>query len=142
MPEMPLSLLTTPAPAADTEQEILDLFVAWNEALQSGDAQRVAALYAPDAVLLPTVSNRVRHNTAEIADYFAHFLTRAPYGRLIEANIRQVCEGVAVNSGVYLFTLSTPEGENVVSARFTFVYAKRHGEWRIVEHHSSLMPES
>jgi len=138
---MPLSLLETAKKAADPEQEVLNLFVEWNSALQSGDAERVAALYAPDAVLLPTVSNRVRHNTPEIADYFAHFLTRAPYGRLIEANIRMVCEGVAINSGVYLFTLSTPEGENVVSARFTFVYAKRDGEWRIVEHHSSLMPE-
>jgi uncharacterized protein (TIGR02246 family) len=35
-------------------------FDRWNEALQTGDPEAVAALYMPDAVLLPTVSNQVR----------------------------------------------------------------------------------
>ena len=34
-----------------------DLFKRWNEALRSGNAQRVSQCYTEDAVLLPTHSN-------------------------------------------------------------------------------------
>ena len=56
------------------ENEITALFNEWNSALQTGDPKKVAALYESDSVLLPTVSNKVRHNHEEIEDYFVHFL--------------------------------------------------------------------
>ena len=43
-----------------------------------------------DAVLLPTVSNKVRHNPAEIKDYFEHFLEAKPVGKINEQNIRRL----------------------------------------------------
>jgi hypothetical protein len=44
-----------------TKTEIIGgLFDKWNAALQTGNPERVADLYAPDGVLLPTVSNQVR----------------------------------------------------------------------------------
>ena len=52
--------------------EITVLFDQWNSALQTGDPKQVAALYATDAILLPTVSNKVRHNHEEIEDYFGY----------------------------------------------------------------------
>jgi uncharacterized protein (TIGR02246 family) len=120
---------------------INSLFDLWNEALISGDAENVATLYASDAILLPTVSNQVRHNTTEIADYFAHFLLSKPTGKILESNVR-VFGDHAINSGIYEFTL-TPEDKptSVIQARFTFVYRKTGDDWRIVEHHSSKMPE-
>jgi hypothetical protein len=39
---------------------IASLFDAWNQALATKDPNKVADLYAHDAVLLPTVSNEVR----------------------------------------------------------------------------------
>ena len=54
------------------KSEITALFDQWNSALQTGDPKQVAALYAADAILLPTVSNQVRHNHAEIEDYFEY----------------------------------------------------------------------
>jgi uncharacterized protein (TIGR02246 family) len=48
------------------KNDITVLFEQWNSALQTGDPKQVAALYATDAILLPTVSNQVRHNHAEI----------------------------------------------------------------------------
>ena len=41
-----------------TEQDIVQLFANWNAALATGDPDQVTALYADNAVLLPTVSNR------------------------------------------------------------------------------------
>ena len=120
-----------------SENEIVLLFDEWNRALQSGNPQEVASLYQGDAILLPTVSNRVRHNREEIEDYFVHFLERGPEGKIDESNVRTFGQ-VAINSGVYTFTFS--DG-CAVQARFSFVYRWNGKRWMIVEHHSSRMPE-
>ena len=117
--------------------EILSLFDEWNSALQTGKPSKVAALYASGGVLLPTVSNQVRHNHDEIEDYFAHFLAKGPKGKIDEANVR-IFDQLAINSGIYTFSFK--EGE-AVQARFTFVYRWNGEHWKIVEHHSSQMPE-
>ena len=118
-------------------KEIESLFDKWNSALQTGEAKNVVALYENDAILLPTVSNKVRHNHKEIEDYFVDFLNRKPNGKIDESNVR-IFDQLAINSGVYTFTFNETE---VVQARFTFVYRWNREHWKIVEHHSSQMPE-
>ena len=68
--------------------DISSLFEVWNNALQTGDPQKVAELYETNAILLPTVSNKVRHNHEEIADYFVNFLAKGPVGKIDESNVR------------------------------------------------------
>lgn len=123
-----------------TEADIAALFDRWNAALQTLDPKAVAALYAPDAVLLPTVSNQVRRTPAEIEDYFVQFLKKHPYGTILQANIR-IFGDLAIDSGVYAFKLTTEEGEIEMLCRYTFVYRRDGEDWRIIEHHSSFMPE-
>lgn len=126
------------AAASDIEKaEILSLFDNWNSALQTGNPDKVVEQYAPDAILLPTVSNKVRHNHAEIKDYFVHFLAKGPEGKIDESNVRMFGD-LAINSGVYTFDFANGDS---VQARYTFVYEKHDGEWKIAEHHSSAMPE-
>lgn len=120
-----------------SENDIAALFDEWNNALQTGDPGKVAALYETDGILLPTMSNKVRHNPEEIEDYFVHFLANGPVGTIDEANIRTFGR-VAVNSGIYTFTF---RDGSAVQARFTFVYRWNDERWMIVEHHSSQMPE-
>lgn len=43
-----------------THDDIIQLFSNWNDAIQTGDPDKVTAMYADNAVLLPTVSNQVR----------------------------------------------------------------------------------
>ena len=119
------------------KSEITALFKQWNSALKTGDPKQVAALYAADAILLPTVSNQVRHNHAEIKDYFVHFLAKGPQGKIDESNVRIFGE-LAINSGVYTFTF---KDGMTVQARFTYVYRWDGQRWSIIEHHSSAMPE-
>jgi hypothetical protein len=45
----------------------------------------------------------------------------------------------AEDSGVYEFTMGA-NGSKVL-ARYSFVYVKEDGEWKIAHHHSSAMPE-
>ena len=120
-----------------SENEILSLFAQWNQALQSGDPKQVTALYDENAILLPTLSNKVRHTHEEIEDYFVHFLAKGPSGKIDEANVR-IHDNIAINSGVYSFTFA--DGTSA-KARFTYVYQRKGEEWKIAEHHSSLMPE-
>ena len=54
-----------------TEVKITALFDEWNNALQTKDPEQVANLYAGNAILLTTMSNRVRHTHKEIKDYFS-----------------------------------------------------------------------
>ena len=119
------------------ENEITALFDEWNKALQTRDPEQVAALYANNAILLPTMSNRVRHNHEEIKDYFVHFLQKSPVGTIDESNIRTFGE-LVINSGIYTFSFK--DGTSA-KARFTFVYRNNGGHWQIIEHHSSQMPE-
>jgi len=117
--------------------DITSLFDEWNNALQTGKPKNVAALYETTAILLPTVSNKVRHNHEEIEEYFVNFLAKGPKGKIDETNVRTFGE-IAINSGTYTFSFK--DGSSV-SARYTFVYRWNGMRWLIVEHHSSQMPE-
>ncbi|AFZ03592.1 SgcJ/EcaC family oxidoreductase [Calothrix sp. PCC 6303] len=140
--------ISLPSQAEETQcantnsTEIASLFDKWNSSLQTGNPEQVTANYAANGVLLPTVSNKVRHNKAEIKEYFQKFLLLKPAGKIDEQNIRIYCN-LAINSGVYTFNLTQNGKVNQVQARYTFVYQKADGDnkWLIVEHHSSAMPE-
>ena len=121
-----------------SNNEILALFDQWNNALQSRVPKKVVALYDNDALLLPTISNKVCHNHKEIEEYFVNFLAREPMGKIDESNIK-IFDHLAMNSGVYTFAL---KGGAKVQARFTFVYRWNGERWLIIKHHSSQMPES
>lgn len=124
---------------ADTTTEIAELFDTWNAALQSRNAKQVAALYAPDAVLLPTFSKVIRDTPEAILDYFEEFLKSSPRGTIIHQKI-SVYDKIAINSGVYEFSATVAGVEQKVLGRFTFVYRRDDSGWKIIEHHSSVMP--
>lgn len=121
----------------NTKTQITALFNTWNDALATGEPSQVVALYEKEAILLPTVSNQVRHNHSEIEDYFVNFLSKGPQGKIDESNVR-IFDQLAINSGVYTFTFN--DGASV-QARYTFVYRWNGDQWLITEHHSSQMPE-
>ncbi|MET9501640.1 SgcJ/EcaC family oxidoreductase [Streptomyces sp. NPDC006622] len=126
-----------------TRKQIASFFDTWNAALRTGDPDQVADLYAKDAILLPTVSNEVRTDRAGIVDYFEHFLPNKPVGKKIRTIVNVLDDNSAIDTGVYEFTLTDQDtGEKrVVQARYTYEYEKRGGTWKIVNHHSSVMPE-
>ncbi|WP_019589537.1 MULTISPECIES: SgcJ/EcaC family oxidoreductase [unclassified Thioalkalivibrio] len=116
-----------------------ELFERWNDALKTGDADRVTDCYAEDAVLLPTVSNVPRTTRDEIRDYFRHFLEKRPEGTINQRNVKFGCNKLT-DAGTYTFRVRDGGEVREVPARYTFVYENRDGEWKIVHHHSSMMP--
>jgi hypothetical protein len=98
----------------------------------------VVANYAPNSILLPTVSNRARFTVAEKEDYFMHFLMRRPEGSIDDRLIEVDCNS-ATDAGLYTFRFA--DGTKV-KARYSFAYKKLGSEWLITSHHSSAMPET
>ena len=120
------------------DADVLGLFDQWNTTLSTLNPDTVTALYADNAVLLPTVSNQVRHNHEEIRDYFVGFLQKSPQGVIDEFNVNILSDVHATNSGIYTFTFG--DGSQV-SARFSYLYVASADGWKILQHHSSAMPE-
>lgn len=117
--------------------QVEGLFERWNLALASGDASAVTSLYADDALLLPTLSSKSRDNAAAVNDYFEHFLARKPKGEVLSRQILLACNQ-AIDAGTYRFELQGPQEQ--LDARYTFVYGFDGSNWRILHHHSSLVP--
>jgi uncharacterized protein (TIGR02246 family) len=121
-----------------TEQQVEALFDRWNASLGTGDPHKVAANYAPQSILLPTVSNKPRLSAAEKEDYFEHFLHDGPRGKIDQRFIKIGCN-TAFDAGLYTFTFSKTGA--VVKARYTYTYEVVGDQWLITSHHSSAMPE-
>jgi len=121
------------------KEEVQNLFHLWNDALATGDSSLVAARYASNGVLLPTVSDIPRDNNAKIVNYFDAFLQKQPQGEILESFVTigtNWCQDV----GIYEFTLGATGDK--VKARYSFVYVYEDGQWKIAHHHSSQMPEA
>lgn len=141
-PHAPKAVVVTPGAGLPSKAEIAALFDDWNQTLRTGGPHDMALLYAEDGVLLPTVSNDVRSNRVEIADYFEHFLALHPRGTINEQHIDVLDTNTAVNSGVYTFDLIKEGQPTFVVARYSYIYEKIGGKWLIKSHHSSAMPET
>ena len=121
-----------------TETEVRSLFGLWNDALATNDPEKVANRYSKSGVLLPTVSDVPRTDYPGIVDYFTHFLKLKPKGEILDGNII-IGTNWAQDAGVYEFTMGTTGAK--VRGRYTYVYVFEDNEWKISQHHSSVMPE-
>jgi uncharacterized protein (TIGR02246 family) len=117
-------------------------FHRFNDSWATGDPGKVTALFAPDAVLLATVSNTPRTTPAAIRDYFVHFLEGKPVAHIDSSAIRLGCN-MAARFGTWSIDLNDAAGKRTtVHARYTFIYTYAGGHWWIEHLHSSKMPET
>ncbi|KAL7553762.1 hypothetical protein ACHAWF_017087 [Thalassiosira exigua] len=151
---------------ATSEDEVRGLFGLWNDALATSDPKKVAARYAKNAVLLPTVSDKPRSDSTGIEDYFVNFLKNKrewkwlsfPHtsvddyingnisrylhltarGEILESHVA-IGHNTCSDVGIYEFTMGATGDK--VKGRYSFVYVYEDGEWKIDHHHSSVMPE-
>ena len=116
---------------------VSELLQKWVGAIKSGDPKQVTNLYHDDGILLGTFSNKQRVGHDLILEYFEN-LMKSPVDVEIVSEHPHDFESAAVNSGLYNFVTNG----KTINARFSFVYNKDNDEWKIVSHHSSVMPES
>ena len=114
-----------------------ELLQKWTNTVKDGDPNQVVNLYHEDGILLGTFSNKERVGHGLILEYFENLL-KSPVEVEIVSEHPIVFESVAVNSGLYNFITKG----KTINARFSFVYQKDNDGWKIVSHHSSVMPEA
>ena len=117
-----------------------NLLKKWEVCLNNKDLEGIVSLYTEDAVLWGTFSDIIRDNHELIREYFeVLFIKDNLHVAFGESNLRSFGEA-AIYSGEYEFSYQGDE-EVKCPARFSFVfYRNKEGEYRIIDHHSSLVP--
>ena len=115
-----------------------ELLQKWVAVIKSGDPKRVTELYHMDAILLGTFSNKERFWHELILEYFENLLKSPVEVQIVSEHPFVESPDCAINSGHYNFVTNG----KTINARFSFVYQKGNDGWKIVSHHSSVMPET
>ena len=114
---------------------MIDLLFNWVEKIKSNNATDVAHLYHHDGLLLGTFSNYERKGEKQIFDYFKE-LFNAQIDVEIKTKHIYETKSLSTVSGLYNFRVD----DKIIEARFSFVFLKVSHKWKIISHHSSLIP--
>lgn len=114
---------------------------AWIDAFNAHDADRIARLYDPAAVLWGTLSPTIITSASGVRGYFERAFASRPAPKMSLQSAHDRAWGdTAVVSGTYRLALWQDGRAQTLPARFSFTYRRANGGWLIVDHHSSLMP--
>jgi hypothetical protein len=121
-----------------------DVVHAWMNALNARQIDTVLALYAEDAVLLPTFSPHTLHTAAGRRGYFELLAGRPGFSvSLHERTLRvqSLAAGFEAASGIYRFHVEIDGEPLVFEARFSFL-VELDSPKPVRHHHSSQIPRT
>ena len=76
-----------------------------------------------------------------LRDYFVKAFKALPGHQVAFGDqLIRVYGNTAINTGYYTFSFVKDGEVKSLPARYSFVYVKHNGAWKIVDHHSSKMP--
>ena len=120
---------------------MIDALNNWVELVSKHGVDDVVSLYATDGVLLGTFSDEIRQGKDKIKEYFDFFLNKKPKATVVDFKKHVIDANNYSVNGFYDFEVDTQDGSRKISsARFTFVFQKQNGIFKILSHHSSVMP--
>jgi len=132
-----------PAPSEDVNAIAAANFNAWIDALKTKNPSTVANMYAASELsFLPTVSPKFIRDNAEAEEYFKDFLKKEPTGTITAQQVHSLSANSYLHSGLYTFLLGPAASKESVNARFSYVWKRIGGVWKILHHHSSIVPGS
>ena len=117
---------------------------AWMNAINARGIDDIIALYADDAVLLPTFSPHALRSAEARRTYFEQLAARPGLRvSLHERTLRIQPSGTAfaIASGIYRFELEIDDEPLAFEARFSFVVDQTVAR-PILHHHSSQIPRT
>ena len=109
----------------------------WVDKIRTNDPKQVVALYHDDGLLLGTFSDIERKGSSLILEYFENLLKSEVDVEIVTQHKHET-DSLVTNSGLYNFIVNG----KTVNARFSFVFMKTGNDWKILSHHSSVLPES
>tara|TARA_Y100001970_G_scaffold245493_1_gene312572 strand:- start:154 stop:534 length:381 start_codon:yes stop_codon:yes gene_type:complete len=116
-------------------KKMIDLLNSWVEKIKTNDAAQVADLYHRDGLLLGTFSNSERKGQKLIFDYFENLFS-SHVDVMVITKHEYNSDSISTASGFYNFEVNGI----IIKARFSFVFLKMNDNWKILSHHSSVLP--
>ncbi|WP_019605990.1 nuclear transport factor 2 family protein [Teredinibacter turnerae] len=116
----------------------------WMQAVNNGDVEGLLNLYDPNAVLIPTFSNRILNTPEKLRDYFERLGSRPELSIALHEKtliIQELQSQVYNLGGIYNWRFAVDDELLNFEARFTYVldFSKPNP---IVHHHSSQIPRT
>jgi uncharacterized protein (TIGR02246 family) len=115
------------------QEEVMALDRAWAEAITKGDAAALERLFADD-MIVTSGSGEIRNKAGEIKDAASapdpDFIWIHPF--TTEDVRTRIYGDAAVVTGLAKWTFRYKGPDVNQERRYTHVYVKRHGQWRIV----------
>lgn len=126
---------------SNNPRSILD---KWMQVVNSADADAILNLYDPNAVLIPTFSNRVLNTPEKLRDYFEALGSRPELSIALHDKTlitQELGNQIYVFGGIYNWRFAV-DGEVLnFEARFSYVMDLTKPA-PIVHHHSSQIPRT
>jgi len=132
-----LMLLAPTVVFADPAEEANTVIDNWSAAYTSNDPEAIVKIYAPDAILLGTVSPVISIGTEAIRKYFSLVKGSGNKNSIQERHTIVLDDNAVLVTGFYEFTRMKDGQPSPSPSRFTMLVTKRDGEWHIAHHHSS-----
>ena len=126
---------------AGPAEEIHARFEQWIATFNAHDPDGLSLLYDQGARLLSTGGNEKPVDGREtIRVYFTPFLKRGDSVVFDHDDAVKVFANFGLETGYLDFNIYPDGKPDVWIARYTFVFEKKDGEWMIIHHHSSRVP--
>ena len=126
---------------AGDKEDVAAATAKWAEVFVLDDPDPILDLYDKEGVLWGTISATRRDDPAALRDYFVKAFKALPGHKVAFGDqLIRVYGNTAINTGYYTFSFMKEGNPTTLPARYSFVYVKRNGAWKIVDHHSSKMP--
>ena len=134
--------VTTPSVSRELKDDVADAAKLWSEVFAFNDPDKILALYSEDGVLWGTLSPTIRSDRAALRAYFVSAFAALPNAKVsFGEQLVRVYGNAAVNSGYYTFSFTKDGETKYIPARYTFTHIKDGDTWKIVDHHSSTLPQ-
>jgi uncharacterized protein (TIGR02246 family) len=116
----------------------------WAAAFNAHDLEKIVATYAPNALVLGTLSPGLASTADELRAYFKRSVAAKSEVKLGENAAVVISPEAVAFAGFYEFSRPGKDGAppNVNAARYSLVLVKQGGAWKIVHHHSSPRPKA
>ena len=130
-----------PTAWAGAKEDVAAATAKWAEVFTDDNPDPILALYDKEAVMWGTLSPTRRDDPAAIRDYFVKAFKALPGHKVTFGDqLIRVYGDTAINTGYYTFSFVKDGQPTTLPARYSFVYVKRNGAWKIVDFHSSKLP--
>jgi uncharacterized protein (TIGR02246 family) len=118
-------------------EEAVAVVQRWSAAYTANDLDAIVKVYAPDAVLLGTVSPVMSEGSDAIRTYFKGIVGSGNTNTIGDKRVMVLDDNAVVVAGFYVFSNARQVPPVPRPSRFTMLIRKTGGEWAIAHHHSS-----